>query len=131
MLADQPFLDVLWTGFLLFLWVGWVFLVVLVLMDVLRRHDISGWSKALWTVAIVVVPWLGVLVYLISQGDGMGQRRLEAMEHAQQRAIDRSQSPAGGNGGGVAAEIERAKALLDAGTITAAEFESLKQRALA
>ena len=132
MLADHPFLDVLWTGFLLFLWVGWIFLVVMVLMDIFRRDDYSGWIKALWTLAIVVVPWLGVLVYLITQGDSMGQRRLSQLEEAQARMNQRVRDAAASEGnGGAAAEIERAKALLDAGAVTPAEYEQLKQRALA
>jgi hypothetical protein len=132
MLADHPFLDVLWTGFLLFLWVGWIFLVVMVLMDIFRRDDASGWVKALWALAIVVVPWLGVLVYLITQGDEMGQRRLSQLEAAQARMTRRVRDAAASEGnGGAAAEIERAKALLDAGAVTPAEYEQLKQRALA
>ena len=78
MLSDHPYLDVLWSGFLLFLWVGWNFLLVMVLMDVFRRDDFSGAKKAVWVLAIVVVPWLGVLIYLITQGDGMTERRFAA-----------------------------------------------------
>ena len=132
MLTDHPFLDVLWSGFLIFRWVGWIFLVVLVLMDIFRRHDTSGWSKALWVIAIVIVPWLGVLVYLITQGDSMGQRRLEEMQAAQARQTERIQSAAAGaQPAGAAAEIERAKGLLDSGAITQAEYEQLKAKALA
>ena len=131
MLSDHPFLDVLWSGFLIFLWVGWIFLVVLVLMDIFRRHDNSGWSKALWVIAIVIVPWLGVLVYLITQGNSMGQRRLEEMQLQQERVNERVRAAASEGSGSSAAEIERAKGLLDSGAITQAEFDQLKQKALA
>ncbi len=130
MLSDHPFLDVLWSGFLIFLWVGWIFLVVLVLMDIFRRHDNSGWSKALWVIAIVIVPWFGVLVYLITQGSNMGQRRLEEMQAQQERMNERVRTVAS-DGTSSAAEIERAKSLLDSGAITQAEFDQLKQKALA
>ena len=130
MLSDHPFLEVLWSGFLIFLWVGWIFLVVLVLMDIFRRHDTSGWSKALWVIAIVIVPWLGVLVYLITQGDAMGQRRLAEMQAQQERVNERVRAAAS-EGTSSAAEIERAKSLLDSGAITQAEFDQLKQKALA
>ena len=131
MLSDQPFLEVLWTGFLIFLWVGWIFLVVMVLMDIFRRHDTSGWSKALWVLAIVIVPWLGVLIYLITQGDSMGQRRLAEMEAAQARTTERVRAAAASEPSTGAAEIERAKGLLDSGAITPEEFAKLKERALA
>ena len=131
MLSDHPFLDVLWSGFLIFLWVGWIFLVVLVLMDIFRRHDNSGLSKALWVIAIVIVPWLGVLVYLITQGSSMGQRRLEEMQLQQERVNERVRAAASEGGSSSAAEIERAKGLLDSGAITQAEFDQLKQKALA
>ncbi len=131
MLSDQPFLEVLWSGFLIFLWVGWIFLVVLVLMDIFRRHDTSGWSKALWVIAIVIVPWLGVLIYLITQGDSMGQRRLAEMEAAQARATEHIRTVAASEPSTGAAEIERAKGLLDSGAITPEEFAKLKERALA
>jgi hypothetical protein len=129
-LSDHPFLEVLWSGFLIFLWVGWIFLVVLVLMDIFRRHDNSGLSKALWVIAIVIVPWLGVLVYLITQGDSMGQRRLAEMQAQQERVNERVRAAAS-EGTSSAAEIERAKSLLDSGAITQAEFDQLKQKALA
>jgi hypothetical protein len=131
-LSDHPFLDVLWTAFLLFLWVGWIALVVMVLIDLFRRDDFSGGRKALWALLIVVVPWLGVLIYLTMEGGGMSERRLDAVDAAQARKYEASQRAAATSdaSSGAAAEIERGRALLEAGTITPAEFEKLKQRAL-
>lgn len=72
--ADYPFLDVFWTIVIFFAWVIWIWTAITVLMDVFRRHDIGGWGKAAWTVFIIVVPFLGVLVYLIAQHEGMSER---------------------------------------------------------
>jgi len=99
-----------------------------VLGDVFRRHDISGWLKALWTVVIIVMPFLGVLIYLISQGKSMAERNVKAAQ-AQQAAFDQYVKEAAGTGG-PASEIANAKQLLESGTISQAEFDQIKARAL-
>jgi hypothetical protein len=99
------------------------------LIDVFRRHDISGWAKAAWVVFVVIVPWIGVLVYLIVNHDGMADRRMKESQRAQAQFDDYVRSTAGS--GGAAAEIEKAKQLLDSGAITQAEFEAIKTKALA
>jgi hypothetical protein len=104
---------------LFFLWVAWIYTLVVVLGDVFRRHDISGWGKAAWTLFLIVVPFLAVLIYLIAHGEEMGERSLEAAKAA----------PA--NGGGAASEIDKGKRLLDGGAITQVEFDDLKRKALA
>jgi hypothetical protein len=126
--ADYPFMDVLWTMLLFFLWVIWIWIVVSVLMDVFRRHDIGGWAKAAWVIFVVVLPWVGVLVYLIAQHDGMRERSLE-QARSQKQAFDEYVRDTAG--GGSAGEIAKAKELLDAGAITQQEFEALKTKALA
>jgi Phospholipase_D-nuclease N-terminal/Short C-terminal domain len=127
--ADYPFLDVLWTMILFFLWVAWIWILISILMDVFRRRDISGWGKALWTIFVVALPFLGVLVYLIAEGKEMGERRIQEAQAAQSQFDDYVRTTAGS--GGAAAEIERAKGLLDSGAITQAEFDSIKAKALA
>jgi hypothetical protein len=124
--ADYPFLDVFWTMIIFFCWVIWIWIVITVFSDLFRRHDISGWGKAAWVVFVIVLPFLGVLVYLIAQHDGMRERSVKQAQ-AQQQAFDEYVREAAG---GSAAEIAKAKALLDAGTITQAEFDALKAKAL-
>jgi Short C-terminal domain/Phospholipase_D-nuclease N-terminal len=124
--ADYPFLDVFWTIVVFFCWVIWFWIVITVLADLFRRHDIGGWSKAAWVVFVIVLPFLGVLVYLIAQHDGMRERSVKQAE-AQQQAFDQYVRE---SAGGSAAEIAKAKELLDAGTITQQEFDAIKAKAL-
>jgi hypothetical protein len=127
--ADYPFLDVLWTMLVFFGWVIWFWILITVLSDVFRRHDLSGWGKAGWTLFTIVTPFLGVLIYLIAHGKDMAERRVHDVE-AQQRAFDERIRSASG-GGGPAGEIANAKRLLDSGAIDEAEFAELKRKALA
>jgi hypothetical protein len=124
--ADYPFLDVLWTMILFFAWVAWIWIAITVFADVFRRHDISGWGKAGWVVLVIVLPFLGVLLYLISQHEGMRDRSVKQVE-AQQAAFDKYVR---GAAGGSAAEIAKAKELLDSGAISQAEFDAIKAKAL-
>jgi Short C-terminal domain/Phospholipase_D-nuclease N-terminal len=126
--ADYPFMDVLWSMIIFFFWVIWIWIVITVLIDVFRRHDISGWVKALWVVFVVILPWLGVLIYLIAEHDGMRERGMRQAQ-AQQRAFDDYVRDTAGSG--PAGEIAKAKELLDAGAITQEEFDALKAKALA
>src|SRR4051812_35106284 len=125
--ADYPFMDVLWSMIIFFFWVIWIWIVITVLIDVFRRHDIGGLTKALWVIFVVILPWLGVLVYLILQHDGMRERSVQQAQ-AQKRDFDSYVRDAAG---GSAAEIAKAKELLDSGAITQGEFETLKAKALA
>lgn len=127
--ADYPFLDVLWTMLIFFLWVIWFWILFTVVFDVFRRHDISGGKKTLWIVFAILTPFLGVLVYVITQNEGMTQRQLDRARGQREQFDEQVRAAAGG--GGAASEIERAKGLLDAGAITQAEFEAIKQKALA
>ena len=127
--ADYPFLDVFWTMILFFLWVAWLVVLFRVVADIFRRHDTSGWVKALWIAFVIVLPFLGVLVYLIANGDEMRRRDLEQSRAARTEFDDYVRTVA--DSGGPAAEIDRAKQLLDSGAITQAEFEAIKSKALA
>ena len=127
--ADYPFLDILWTMFIFFLFVIWIWILITVFSDIFRRKDIGGGSKTLWIIFVIVLPYLGVFVYLIANHDGMADRNIQQMQKQQQATDAYIQSVAGS--GGAAAEIEKAKGLLDSGAITQAEFDALKQKALA
>jgi len=127
--ADYPFLDVFWTMLVFFCWVIWFWLLITVFADLFRRHDISGWGKAGWTAFVIVLPFLGVLVYLIAQGQHMAERKLADAE-ASRAAFDDYVRQAAGDAG-PSDQIARAKQLLDSGAIDAAEFDQLKRKALA
>jgi hypothetical protein len=113
-----------------FAWVIFIWIAITVLIDVFRRHDISGWGKAGWVILVVILPWIGVLIYLIVNHEGMAERRYRDAATAQAQFDDYVRQTAG-SGGGAAAEIERAKKLLDDGTITQQEFDAIKAKALA
>lgn len=127
--ADYPFLDVLWTMVIFFCWVVWIWMMILILSDVFRRGDISGWAKAGWVAFLIILPFLGALVYLIAQGSQMTERRVRDAQVSQANFDDYVKKVA--TDGGSAGEIQRAKDLLESGTITQAEFEQLKAKALA
>ena len=129
--SDYPFLDILGTMLIFFAWVIWFWILIRVLVDVFRRHDLSGLGKAGWTLLMIVVPFAGVLIYLIAHGKDMGQRDIEQARASQAQLDDYVRSVAGSGGGeGAAAEIAKAKSLLDSGAITQAEFDALKAKAL-
>src|SRR3954469_15326807 len=128
--ADYPFLDILWTMIIFFTWVVWIWIMIVVLTDVFRRRDIGGFAKAAWVIFLIVLPFLGVLVYLIAQHDGMTERNVDAAR-AQQAQMDDYVKSVAGSGGGAASEISEAKSLLDSGAITQPEFDALKAKALA
>jgi hypothetical protein len=127
MAADYPFLDVFWSMIIFFLWLIWIWIVITVLVDVFRRDDIGGFAKAAWVVFVIVLPWLGVLIYLIAQHDGMRDRSVRQARE-QKESFDQYVRDAAG---GTADQIAKAKALRDDGTITPEEFERLKAKALA
>jgi Short C-terminal domain/Phospholipase_D-nuclease N-terminal len=127
--ADYPFLNILWSMIIFFLWVAWIWVLILILSDVFRRSDLSGWGKAAWTFFLIVLPFLGVLIYLIAESDGMAERRAQDVQGQRAQMDDYVKSVAGS--GGPAAEIDKAKQLLDSGAINQAEFEALKAKALA
>jgi hypothetical protein len=125
--ADYPFMDVLWTMIVFFAWLAWIWIAITCFVDIFRRHDIGGWHKALWVVFIIVVPFLGVLVYLIAQHDGMRERSVKQAQEQQAQFDQYVRDAAGGSAG----EIAKAKELFDSGAISQAEYDQLKQKALA
>jgi Phospholipase_D-nuclease N-terminal/Short C-terminal domain len=129
LLANYTFASFLWDMLLVFAFVIWFWLLITVFTDLFRRHDTSGFAKVLWVIFVIIAPYLGVLVYLLVEHQGMAERNMRQAQ-AQQAQFDQYvQSVA--SSGGAAAEIETAKGLLDSGAITQAEFDSIKQKALA
>jgi uncharacterized membrane protein len=129
-LADSyPLLEVFWTMLIFFGFVVWFWILFTVLGDLFRRHDVSGWVKVLWIVFVIVLPFLGVFVYLIAEHDGMTERTIRRQQAAQEEADRYVRSVAAQ--ADPAEQIAKAKRLLDEGTITQAEFDQIKQRALA
>ena len=126
--ASYPFLDVLWSMVIFFVWIMWFMLLFKVFGDIFSRDDLSGLGKTGWIIFTIVLPFLGVFIYVITQNDGMTQREIGRVR-ARQAQFDDQVRAAGG--GGAAAEIEKAKQLLDAGALTQAEYDAIKQRALA
>ena len=129
-LADSyPLLEVFWTMLIFFAFIAWFWILFAVLADIFRRHDISGWVKVLWIIFVIVVPFLGVFIYLITEHDGMTERSIKQQQAAQEQTDQYVRSVAAQ--ADPAEQIAKAKRLLDEGAITRAEFDQVKQKALA
>ncbi|HUO69646.1 MAG TPA: SHOCT domain-containing protein [Solirubrobacteraceae bacterium] len=126
--SSYPFLGILWSMLIFFALVIWIWIAITVFIDLFRRDDVGGWAKALWVIFIVIVPFLGVLIYLIAYHQGMAERRNKEVQQAQVQFDEYVRQTAGS--GGAASEIEKAKGLLDSGAITQAEFDAIKTKAL-
>jgi phospholipase D-like protein/putative oligomerization/nucleic acid binding protein len=127
--ADYPFLDIFWTMLIFFAWLIWFWILITILIDVFRRHDVSGWGKAAWCLFLIFLPLIGVLTYLIVQGKGMAERSVKEQQSAKAEADSYIRSVA--TSADPAEQIAKGKQLLDSGAITQAEFDALKQKALA
>jgi len=128
-LADVHLSDIIWSMLWLFFLFIWIMILVQVLIDLFRDHSLSGVAKALWVIALVFVPFITVFVYIIARGSGMAERGMKQQQQLQSQMDTYVRSVA--TSGGAAEQIEKAKSLLDAGTITQAEFDQLKAKALA
>ena len=126
--SSYPFLNVFWDILIIFAWILFIWVAIVVFTDLFRRRDISGWGKAAWVILVVFLPWIGVLAYLITQHDGMTERSQRETQAAQAQFDDYVRQAAGKSG--PAGEIDTAKKLLDSGTITQAEFDAIKAKAL-
>ena len=129
MLLAYTFGQVMWSMFVFFCWILFFWLLFTVFGDLFRRHDISGWGKAGWSLFVIFLPFLGCFVYLISQGRQMGERNLEQAQAQQAQMDDYVRSVADSDGS--AGQIAKAKELLDSGAISESEYEQLKTKALA
>lgn len=121
--------QVLWSLLWIFLFVVWFWLLIVIFGDIFRSDDLSGWGKALWTIFVLLFPFVGILVYLIVRGKSMQERAI-ASAKAQQASMDEYVRQTA-RGADPAAQIEKAKTLLDSGAISQAEFDELKRKALA
>jgi len=127
--SSYPFVEVFWTMVIFFAFFIWIWILFIVFADLFRRDDISGWAKVAWIVFIIILPYLGVFVYLIAEHKGMTERSVKQEKAAKSemdqyvRSVAEQSDPA--------SQIAKAKALLDQGTISQAEFDQIKQKALA
>jgi hypothetical protein len=127
--SSYPFLEVFWTLLIFFAFIIWLWILFTVFTDIFRRHDTSGFVKVLWIIFIIIIPYFGSFVYLIIEHKGMTERAIEAQKQAQAQVDQYVKSVAGP--GDPTEQIAKGKQLLDSGTITQAEFDQIKQKALA
>jgi hypothetical protein len=127
-LAAYSFWSFFWDILLFMAWIIWFWLLITVFADLFRRHDTSGLSKVLWVIFVIIIPYFGVLVYLLVEHQGMADRNVQQAQASKQEFDQYVQSVSGGD---PSEQIAKAKSLLDAGTINQAEFDQLKQKALA
>jgi len=128
---DYPLIGAFWTMLWFFLWILWFFLLFRVIVDIFRDHTMSGWAKALWLIFIIVLPFLGVFVYLIARGSSMAKRDMDQSKAQEQAFRSYVQDAAGSGGGGTASELSRLAELKNSGVITEAEFQQQKAKLLA
>jgi ABC-type multidrug transport system fused ATPase/permease subunit len=127
--TSYPLLEVFWTILIFFGFIVWVWLLFTMFADLFRRHDIGGWTKTLWIIFVVIFPFLGVFVYLIANHKGLTERAQRQQETAQTEMDQYVRSVAGKSD--PTQQIAKGEELLKSGAITQAEFEQIKQRALA
>jgi hypothetical protein len=128
-LAAYTFGDVMWSMFVFFAWILFFWMLFIVFGDLFSRHDVSGWAKAGWTIFVIILPFLGIFIYLITQGHGMGERAQARAQSQQSQMDDYVRSVASSSS--PTEEIAKGKQLLESGAITQAEFDQLKAKALA
>ena len=129
MLADYSFGDVMYSMLVFFLWILWFWMLFTILGDLFSRQDISGWAKAGWSIFVIILPFLGIFVYLIAEGKKMGERAKERAQAQQTQMDNYVRSVA--SSGSATDEIAKGKQLLDSGAITQSEFDQFKNKALA
>jgi hypothetical protein len=123
-----PLLDIFWTMLWFFLFFIWIWLLIVIFMDIFRSHDLGGWGKALWLIFIIILPLLGVLVYLIARGKSMHERA--AQQAAQQKADFDAYVRETAGAGNTAEQLEKLASLKNSGALTDAEFEAQKAKLL-
>ncbi len=129
--SSYPILDAFLTMLYFFLFIIWIWLLIMVFMDVFRSHDMGGGAKALWVIFIIVLPFLGVFVYLIARGGKMHERAAQQAAE-QQKAFDSYvRETAGTSGGDTASQLSKLADLKSQGVLTDAEFEAQKAKILA
>ena len=127
--SSYPLLNLFWTMFIFFLWVIWIWILITVFIDIFRSKDLSGWAKALWFIFVLILPLLGVLVYLIVRGGSMHERSVRQAQHSQQEFRSYIQETA--STATPADQLAKLADLRDRGVITAEEFDREKAKILA
>jgi len=127
---QYPLANVFLTMFWLFIWILWIFLLIRILMDIFRSDDLGGWGKAAWIIFIILVPFIGVLVYVIVRGHSMQKRDMQSAQAADQAMRAYVQSAAGSSAS-AADEINKLAELRDRGVLSPQEFEAQKAKLLA
>ena len=128
---DYPLLGMFWTFLWFFLWIAWIVVLFRVIFDIFRSKDMGGVGKALWVIFVIFLPFLGVLVYLIARGHGMGERDLAEAQARETAFRSYVQDAAAPSGGGSADELTKLADLRDRGVISEDEFQAQKARLLA
>ena len=127
---DYPILGIFWTMLMLFIWIAWLFVLFQVIFDIFRSHDMGGWAKAAWFILVLVLPLLGVLIYVIARGDSMRERDLQRAQDQQAQMDAYVRDVAGSSGDGVADELTKLSGLKDTGVISDEEFATQKAKLL-
>jgi Short C-terminal domain/Phospholipase_D-nuclease N-terminal len=125
-----PLLSIFWTMLEFFLFFLWIWLLIVIFSDIFRSHDLGGFAKALWVLFVIIIPYIGVLVYLIARGGSMHERA-EQQAARQQKAFDAYVKQAAGSSGGSVDELSKLADLKAKGVLTDAEFEAQKAKLLA
>jgi hypothetical protein len=126
--AEVDLGDLIWTTIWIFFLILFIWVFIMIISDLFRDHKLSGWAKAIWVVALIIFPLIGSLVYLIARGEGMAERSAAQQRQARAEFDDYIRSTAGSGGTGAADELTRLADLRDKGTITEAEFQTMKAR---
>ncbi len=128
---DYPLLGMFWTFLWFFLWIAWIVVLFRVIADIFRSRDMGGFAKALWVIFVIILPFLGILVYLIARGHSMTERDLQQAQAQEQAFQSYVRQAAGSGGGGSADELTKLADLRDKGVISDAEFQAQKAKLLA
>jgi len=127
----MPLLNLFWTMLIFFMWVIWIWLLITVFIDVFRDKTLNGFAKAVWVLFVVILPFLGVLVYLIARGDSMHERQMNQAIEQQKRSEDYIRQVSGGGDTSSADELTKLAELNKNGVLTDAEFAAQKAKLLA
>ncbi len=128
---SYPLLGAFWTIFIIFLWVIWIWILIWVFIDIFRSQDLSGWAKALWFLFVLLIPLIGVLVYLIARGGSMNERAAQQARQQDQEFRGYVQEAAADSPANTADQLAKLADLRDRGVISTQEFERQKAKVLA
>jgi ABC-type multidrug transport system fused ATPase/permease subunit len=128
--GSYPALNIFWTIVEVFLWVIWFWILITVIVDIFRSSDLSGWAKAAWFIFVLIIPLIGVLVYLIARGDSMHQRATRQARQQDAELRSYIQEAAGNSHSSTADQLEKLASLRDRGVISPAEFDQAKAKIL-